>query len=119
MRPIAFNPALPLEEAIDFGKHHPCWVARQVDPFGAVLFLGGIQGEDLFLDDFMRVVTRYREEWFPERRRTSRRAATPPAAIRVDRACGRTASRFCARTTRRGTAFAFRTTATRPTCGSR
>ena len=39
--------------------------ARQVDPFGAVLFLGGIQGEDLFLDDFMRVVTRYRDEWFP------------------------------------------------------
>ena len=64
-RPIAFNPKLPLEEAIDFGKHHPCWVARQVDPFGAVLFLGGMQGEDLFLDDFMRVVTRYREEWFP------------------------------------------------------
>jgi len=65
VRPLAFNPALPLEEAIDFGKHHPCWVARQVDPFGAVLFLGGVQGEDLFLDDFMRVVTRYREEWFP------------------------------------------------------
>ena len=43
-----------MEEAIDFGKHHPCWVARQVDPFGAVLVLGGVQGEDLFLDDFMR-----------------------------------------------------------------
>jgi hypothetical protein len=64
-RALAYNPKLPLEEAIDFGKHHPCWVARQVDPFGAVLFVGGIQGEDLFLDDFMRVVTRYREEWFP------------------------------------------------------
>ena len=63
-RAIAFNPALPLEEAIDFGKHHPCWVARQVDPFGAVLVLGGVQGEDLFLDDFMRTVTRYRQEWF-------------------------------------------------------
>ena len=65
VRPIAFNKDLPLEEAIDFGKHHPCWVARQVDPFGAVLVLGGVQGEDLFLDDFMRTVTRYREEWFP------------------------------------------------------
>jgi hypothetical protein len=63
-RPLAFNPALPLEEAIDFGQHHPCWVARQVDPFGAVLVLGGIQGEDMFLDDFMRTVTRYRQEWF-------------------------------------------------------
>src|SRR4029453_16406567 len=65
-RTLAFNPQLPLEEAIDFGKHHPCWVARQVDPFGAVLFLGGLQGEDLFLDDFMRAVTRYRQEGFPD-----------------------------------------------------
>ncbi|HKA40261.1 MAG TPA: phage terminase large subunit [Burkholderiales bacterium] len=63
-RALAFNPALPLEEAIDFGQHHPCWVCRQVDPFGAVLVLGGVQGEDLFLDDFMRTVTRYRGEWF-------------------------------------------------------
>jgi len=65
-RPLSFNPQLPLEEGIDFGKHHPCWVARQVDPFGAVLFLAGIQGEDMFLDDFMRTVTRYRDEWFPK-----------------------------------------------------
>jgi Phage terminase large subunit len=64
-RPLTFNPALPLEEAIDFGKHHPCWICRQVDPFGALLFLGGVQGEDMFLDDFMRTVTRYRDEWFP------------------------------------------------------
>ena len=65
-RPLTFNSALPLEEAIDFGKHHPCWVARQVDAFGAVLMLGGVQGEDLFLDDFMQVVARYRREWFGE-----------------------------------------------------
>jgi hypothetical protein len=64
-RALACNPSLPLEEAIDFGKHHPCWICRQVDPFGAVLMLGGVQGEDLFLDDFMRTVTRYRTEWFP------------------------------------------------------
>src|SRR4030095_1999045 len=64
-RALAFNPALPLEEAIDFGKHHPCWVVRQVAPLGAVLLLGGVQGEDMFLDDFMRTVTRYRAEWFP------------------------------------------------------
>ena len=64
VRPLAFTPTLPLEEAFDFGQHHPCWVARQVDPFGAVLLLGGVQGEDLFLDDFMQVVARYRREWF-------------------------------------------------------
>jgi hypothetical protein len=65
-RALAFTPTLPLEEAIDFGKHHPCWICRQVDPFGAVLVLGGLQGEDMFLDDFMRTVTRYRQEWFGE-----------------------------------------------------
>ena len=65
-RPLAFNPALPLEEAIDFGKHHPCWICRQVDPFGAVLLLGGVQGEDMFLDDFLDVIARYRQEWFPD-----------------------------------------------------
>ena len=63
-RALTYNPALPLEEAFDFGQHHPCWVARQVDPFGAILVLGGVQGEDLFLDDFMQVVERYRTEWF-------------------------------------------------------
>lgn len=63
-RALAFNPALPLEEAFDFGQHHPCWIVRQVDPFGSVLVLGGVQGEDLFLDDFMQVVERYRREWF-------------------------------------------------------
>lgn len=65
-RALTYNPALALEEAFDFGQHHPCWVARQVDPFGALLILGGVQGEDLFLDDFMQVVQRYRREWFGE-----------------------------------------------------
>jgi len=65
-RPLTYNPQLPLQEALDFGQHHPCWVARQIDPFGAILFLGGLQGEDMFLDDFMRAVTRYRQEWFGE-----------------------------------------------------
>jgi hypothetical protein len=63
-RALSFNDKLPLEEAFDFGQHHPCWIARQVDPFGAVLLLGGVQGEDLFLDDFMQIVARYRREWF-------------------------------------------------------
>lgn len=62
--PVAFDPALPLEMALDFGKHHPCAVFRQVSPLGQVRFLGGIQGESLYLDDFLDIVLQHRAQWF-------------------------------------------------------
>lgn len=64
-RLLSYDPALPLEAAIDFGKHHPCIVWRQVSPLGQVRFLGGILGQDLYLGDFAEVARRYQEEWFP------------------------------------------------------
>jgi len=64
-RPIAFNPALPLEEGLDFGKHHPCVVWRQQTPYGQTLYLGGILGQDLYLEDFLPIVKRHRMAWFP------------------------------------------------------
>jgi hypothetical protein len=64
-RPLAFNPELPLEEAIDFGKHHPCIIWRQQTPHAQTLWLGGILGQDLYLEDFLPIVKRYRAEWFP------------------------------------------------------
>lgn len=60
-----FDPALPLDMALDFGKHHPCAVFRQTSALGQVRFLGGILGQDMYLDDFIDVVMRYRVEWFP------------------------------------------------------
>jgi hypothetical protein len=60
-----FNPELPLDMALDFGKHHPCAVFRQTTVFGGLRFLGGILGQNMYLDDFMDVVLRYRAEWFP------------------------------------------------------
>ncbi len=60
-----YNPALPLEMALDFGKHHPCAVFRQQSVFGQLRFLGGILGQNLYLDDFLEVVLRHRAEWFP------------------------------------------------------
>lgn len=60
-----YNPSLPLEMALDFGKHHPCVIFRQVSPLGQVRYLGGILGQQLYLDDFCDVVLRYREAWFP------------------------------------------------------
>ncbi len=63
--PAEFDPALPLEMALDFGKHHPCVVFRQVSSLGQVRYLGGILGQQLYLDDFCDIVLRHRAMWFP------------------------------------------------------
>lgn len=63
--PAEYDPRLPLEMALDFGKHHPCVVFRQVAPLGQVRYLGGILGQNLYLEDFLDVVLSYRGQWFP------------------------------------------------------
>lgn len=60
-----YDQKLPLLMALDFGKHHPCVVFRQDAPVGQTRFLGGILGQNLYLDDFLDIVLRYRSEWFP------------------------------------------------------
>lgn len=60
-----FEPTLPLEMALDFGKHHPCVIFRQRSPLGQLRYLGGILGQNMYLEDFCDVVLRYRSEWFP------------------------------------------------------
>ena len=62
----AYDPKLPMEMALDFGKNHPCAIFRQVSPLGQVRFLGGILGQQLYLDDFLDLVLRYRAQWFPD-----------------------------------------------------
>ena len=62
---VEYDYRLPLEMALDFGKHHPCVIFRQVSPLGQVRYLGGILGQQLYLDDFCDIVLRYRAEWFP------------------------------------------------------
>lgn len=64
--PASYDPKLPLEMALDFGKHHPCVVFRQVSALGQVRFLGGILGQQLYLSDFLDLVIRYRSQWFPD-----------------------------------------------------
>jgi hypothetical protein len=63
--PAEYDSALPLDMALDFGKHHPCVVFRQTSAFGQVRFLGGILGQQLYLDPFIDLVLKFREEWFP------------------------------------------------------
>lgn len=62
---LEYEPQLPLEMALDFGKHHPCAIFRQVSPLGQTRYLGGILGQQLYLDDFLELALRYRSQWFP------------------------------------------------------
>lgn len=62
---VAYDRSLPLEMGLDFGKHHPCVVFRQQSPVGQVRYLGGILGQNLYLDEFIDAVLRYRGLWFP------------------------------------------------------
>jgi hypothetical protein len=61
----AYDPRLALEIALDFGRHHPCAVCRQVSALGQVRYLGGLLGLDLGLSSFLDVVLRYVNVWFP------------------------------------------------------
>lgn len=62
---LDFDPRLPLEMALDFGKHHPCVIFRQVSSLGQRRYLGGILGQNLYLDDFLDIVAMHRARWFP------------------------------------------------------
>ena len=64
-RALVWNPHLPILEGIDFGKHHPCVMWRQYTPYGQCLTLGGIMGQNLFLEDFAPLIQQYRAAWFP------------------------------------------------------
>lgn len=66
VRSLQVNPKLPLLEAIDFGKHHPCIVWGQYTPYGQLNLLGGLLGQNLFLKDFASIALQYRSRWFPD-----------------------------------------------------
>ena len=62
---LVYNPHAPLLVAIDFGKHHPCVVIGQQPYSGGLHVLGGILGEDMFLDDFLPLVQQTIAGWWP------------------------------------------------------
>ena len=63
---VLLNPSLPLLVSLDFGKHHPCAVFAQRPHHGGLHLLGGLLGQDLFLDDFLPLVKQYIANWFPD-----------------------------------------------------
>lgn len=60
-----YDPHRPLLLALDFGKHHPCVVVGQQPYSGGLHLLGGLLGQDLFLDDFLPIVKQTLAQWFP------------------------------------------------------
>jgi len=64
--PTIYNPYANLLEAFDFGKHHPCYVVAQRPYTGGMTFLGGVMGQDMFLEDFLPIVKELRGLWFPK-----------------------------------------------------
>lgn len=66
VRSIKYDPDLPLLEAFDAGQRHPYWLVAQQPYAGGLHFLGGILGQELFLEDFTPIVLKYRNEWFPD-----------------------------------------------------
>lgn len=65
VQPLLLNPSVPLLVSIDFGHHHPCALFHQFLPWGALHWLGGVMGEDLFIEDFAPIIGQYRAQWFP------------------------------------------------------
>lgn len=60
-----FDAALPLYESWDFGHSSPCVTWHQAQNNGARwVILGGVQGKDIFLEDFAPVVLRIRQRIF-------------------------------------------------------
>ncbi len=66
VRPTTMNPKLPLLEVLDFGKHHPCVLWSQFDPWGGWTWLGGLMGQDLGLGEFCDLLQTTRADWFPD-----------------------------------------------------
>lgn len=66
LAPMMYTPGTVIYEGIFAGQHHPTWLIAQRSPYGALQLLGGIIGKRLFLEDFLPIIARYREEWFPD-----------------------------------------------------
>lgn len=65
VREVQASADISLIEAFEVGKHNPCWIIGQRSYHGGLLLLGGVLGKRMVLDDFLPLVQRYRQDWFP------------------------------------------------------
>lgn len=63
--PVRYDPDIPLLEAYDIGRHHPTWMLAQRNYYGGFEIIGGIMGKKMFIEDFIPIIEKYREEWCP------------------------------------------------------
>ncbi len=61
--PCAVDSSARILESVFSGQHHPIWLASQRTPLGLKV-LGGVMGKRMFIEDFIKWVDFYREEWF-------------------------------------------------------
>jgi terminase large subunit-like protein len=81
VRAAKYDPDALLLEGFDFGQHNVAWVVTQRMHAGGLKFLGGILGQELFLEDFLPIAKRYRADWFPHlEQRTVRTCCPPPGS---------------------------------------
>lgn len=55
----------PILESFEVGKHNPTWIYGQRLYAGGLTLLGGIRAQEMVLEDFLPIVKKYREAWFP------------------------------------------------------
>ncbi len=67
VRTLEYSPHYPLLEGWDFSHARPAvlW-AQPIRHTGALHILGGVQGFEMFLEDFAPEVLKIRERWFPK-----------------------------------------------------
>lgn len=65
-RSVDIRPDATIFESFEFGKHNPAWVFAQQTYSGGLTLLGGIRGQEMVLEDFLPIVKRYRDLWFPK-----------------------------------------------------
>lgn len=88
-RPIAYNPKLPLLEVYDFGTLNPCWCVAQRPYGGGIYWLGGIMGQEMFMEDFIPLMQQYKADWFPNLKAENARSC---CTLSVSKAAARTVS---------------------------
>ncbi len=81
VRAAGVRKGIPIIEAFEFGKHNPVWVFAQRMYGEGLTFLGGIRGTEMALEDFLPIVSNYRERWFPDRHEVLTCSSPPGSAI--------------------------------------
>jgi hypothetical protein len=74
----AYDEARPILEAVQYGQHHPTWLAMQRTYTGGEVVLAAVMGKRMSLDEFLPIVKAYRGQWFGHTARFQTCCDPPP-----------------------------------------